>query len=171
MSRVVPEFNSVGMSLNSKNPIKIEVRSKNPLPLSSDNTSLNLINEIRRKESLPPKTKIRKFFESNSYIQYDSIWSRTLIILTLFKIALAIAFLIFYVRNCNAVAVYMHKDDINEEIQKKNKKIEELNRFQSMEKYTNMALGSLTIAFTLGQFGKMYYNNTFNTKDIDFTQI
>ncbi len=167
MSRVVPEFNSPMPSNNTVR--RIEVRPR-PITLRSDNTSLNLIKEIRRKESDSP-SKIRRFVESNSYIQYDTKWSRLLIFLTVVKIALAVAFLIFYVRNCNAVGVYVHKDAITEEFKQKNNQFNELNTFQTVDKYATLLLGGCTVVATGLQFIYMYKRNTFNTKDIDFTQI
>lgn len=172
MNRILPESiiqNTTVRRINVKSPT-----------LRSDNTSLNLatptntINKNSIFSSLKEKwdnSKPKKFIESNSYIQYDTVYSKILIGLTIMKIALAIAFIIFYTKNCGAQAVYVSKDIITEEFKEKNKKYNEMNSFNKIDSIFSIALGGSVILFTTMQFIYMYNNNNFEKKDIDFNQI
>jgi hypothetical protein len=171
---IVPQNNSTIRTINVT-PFK-----KNPT-LRDNNSSLNLIKQLRNEELVNKnnnsfiskwnESKPKKFIDSNSYIQYDTVYSKILMLLTIIKISLAIAFIIFYTRNCGSQAVYVPKSMITDEFKESTKKYNEMNRFQSIDSMFSIALGGTTVLFTIIQFIHMYNRNTFKTKDIDFTQI
>ncbi len=176
MNRVAPIFNRAdtikmdSIAVRPVTPVASSIPSmKSPRQSFAENFKLfgkipvNMRkSEVMRRDSLFPKTL--RFLNSNEYTTYDTIYSKSVIVLAVINAVLLLTFFIFfaiYYSKHGAVSVYVKKELITDEFKEKNKELDTMNTVSFVNTIIGATIGSLTFLATVLQFRYVFKKNDF----------